>query len=45
MVEAANMKGMIMVELDPSRGMPLTAGETARIAQSYLHKLGYTFRI
>ncbi len=45
MVEAANMKGMIMVELDPSRGMPLTAGETARIAQSYLRKLSYTFRI
>jgi inosose dehydratase len=44
MVEAANMNGMIMVELDPSRGMPLTAGETARIAQAYLSKLGYKFR-
>jgi hypothetical protein len=38
------MKGMIMVELDPSRGMPVAAGETARIAQAYLHKLGYSFR-
>lgn len=44
MVEAANMKGMIMVELDPSRGMPVAAGETARIAQAYLRKLGYSFR-
>jgi inosose dehydratase len=44
MVEAANMKGMIMVELDPSRGMPVTAGETARIAQNYLRKQGYNFR-
>jgi len=44
MVEAAKMQGMIMVELDPSRGMPITAGETARIAQGYLRKLGYSFR-
>ncbi len=44
MVEKANMKGMIMVELDPSPGMPIAAGETARIAQAYLRKLGYTFR-
>jgi inosose dehydratase len=42
--EAANMKGMIMVELDASRAMPIGAGETARIAQTYLRKLGYRFR-
>jgi inosose dehydratase len=41
LVESANMKGMIMVELDPS---PMGAGETARIAQAYLRKLGYTFQ-
>jgi inosose dehydratase len=44
MVETANMKGMIMVELDASRGMPVGAGETARIAQTYLRGLGYSFR-
>lgn len=44
MVEKANMQGRIMVELDPSRGMPIAAGETAAIAKSYLEKLGYTFR-
>ena len=43
-VEAANVNGMIMVELDPSPGMPIAAGETARIAEAYLRKLGYTFR-
>lgn len=35
---------MIMVELDPSRNMPIPAGETARIAKAYLQKQGYTFR-
>lgn len=44
MVEAADMKGSIMVELDPSRNMPVPAGETARIAKTYLAKLGYSFR-
>jgi inosose dehydratase len=38
------MKGMIMVELDPSPGMPIPALETAKIAKAYLQKLGYTFR-
>jgi inosose dehydratase len=38
------MKGMVMVELDPSPGMPLPALETARIAKAYLQNLGYTFR-
>ena len=44
MVESGNMKGMIMVELDSSRAMPIPAAETARISKSYLQKLGYTFR-
>jgi inosose dehydratase len=44
MIEKANMKGMVMVELDPSRTMPMTPGETARISKLYLNKLGYTFR-
>jgi inosose dehydratase len=44
MVEKGNMKGMIMVELDPSKNMPIPAGETARISQAYLKDLGYTFR-
>jgi inosose dehydratase len=38
------MKGMVMVELDPSTGMPIPALETAKIARNYLQKLGYTFR-
>jgi inosose dehydratase len=38
------LKGMVMVELDPSPGMPLPALETAKIAKAYLQKLGYTFR-
>ncbi len=35
---------MIMVELDPSDGMPLAPLEAARISKTYLQKLGYTFR-
>jgi len=38
------IKGMVMVELDPSPGMPLPALETAKIAKTYLQKLGYAFR-
>jgi inosose dehydratase len=38
------LKGMIMVELDPSTGMPLPAVETARIAKAFLQKKGYAFR-
>src|SRR5581483_2970727 len=45
LVETANMKGMIMVELDPSPDMPLKPGEAARTGKAYLQKLGYTFRI
>ena len=44
MVEKANMQGRIMVELDPSRNMPVAPGETAAIAKAYLEKLGYKFR-
>ena len=35
---------MIMVELDPSREMPMTPRETASIAKDYLQSLEYTFR-
>ncbi|MDQ1469190.1 MAG: inosose dehydratase [Bryobacterales bacterium] len=40
----AGMKGMLMVELDPSPNMPVAAGDTAKIAKSYLEKLGCGFR-
>ena len=35
---------MIMVELDPSSGMPMPPLETARVSKAYLQKLGYVFR-
>jgi len=38
------IKGMVMVELDPSNGMPIAALETAKIAKAYLQKRGYAFR-
>jgi inosose dehydratase len=44
MEKRGTLKGMVMVELDPSNGMPLAALETARIAKAYLQKLGYAFR-
>jgi inosose dehydratase len=44
MLENAHTEAMIMVELDPSPNMPITAGETARISKEYLEKLGYRFR-
>jgi inosose dehydratase len=44
MESKGTLKGMIMVELDPSTGMPLPAIETARIAKAFLEKQGYTFR-
>ncbi len=34
---------MIMAELDPSKGMPLTPLEAARINKATLQKLGYSF--
>jgi inosose dehydratase len=44
MVEGANPKANIMVELDGSTNMPYTALETAQISKAYLEKLGYRFR-
>jgi inosose dehydratase len=44
MVEKSEMKGKVMVELDSSRTMPIAPGETAKISEAYLQKLGYTFR-
>jgi hypothetical protein len=32
-----------MVELDPSRMMPIRPKQTATISRSYLEKLGYHF--
>jgi inosose dehydratase len=40
----ADMQGKVMVELDPSPKMPIPAGETAKIARTYLEKLGCGFR-
>jgi inosose dehydratase len=40
----ADMQGKVMVELDPSPGMPIAPGETAQIAKTYLQKLGCEFR-
>jgi inosose dehydratase len=44
MVEGANPKANIMVELDGSANMPYTALQTAEISKAYLEKLGYKFR-
>ena len=44
MVDGKKMSGMVMVELDSSPGMPLTAIETARIAREYLLKQGITLK-
>jgi len=44
MVEGANPKANIMVELDGSANMPYTPLETAQISKAYLEKLGYKFR-
>jgi inosose dehydratase len=44
MVEGANPKANIMVELDGSPNMPYTSLETAQISKAYLEKLGYKFR-
>jgi inosose dehydratase len=44
MMEGKTIAGMIMVELDPSPGMPLTPVETAKIAKTYLQKQGVAFR-
>jgi inosose dehydratase len=44
MLDGRQMDGMIMVELDSSANMPMTALETARIAKAYLVKQGVSFR-
>ena len=44
MESKGTLKGMVMVELDSSPGMPVPAFETARIAKAFLEKQGYTFR-
>jgi inosose dehydratase len=44
LLEKSKIKAMIMVELDPSRGMPIAARETAEISKAYLQKLGYSFK-
>ena len=44
MMEGHPMNGMIVVELDKSPNMPLTALETAKIAKAYLQTQGVTFR-
>lgn len=43
MMDGKTIAGMIMVELDPSPGMPLSPLETARIAKAYLQKQGVAF--
>jgi inosose dehydratase len=44
LLEKSEKMKIIMVELDSSRGAPLTPFETARTSKEYLQKLGYTFR-
>jgi inosose dehydratase len=44
LMETANPEGMVMVELDSGRDMPMTPLETAQISKACLEKLGYTFR-
>lgn len=44
LLENSKIRAMIMVELDPSAGMPIPPLETAAISKAYLEKLGYRFR-
>jgi inosose dehydratase len=44
MMDGKTIAGMIMVELDPSPGMPLAPLDTAKIAKAYLQKQGVAFR-
>jgi inosose dehydratase len=43
MLESSGNDLMIMAELDPSKGMPLTPLEAARVNKTTLQKLGYSF--
>jgi inosose dehydratase len=45
MMDGRRLNGMIMVELDSSPNMPITALETATIAKAYLQKQGVTLRV
>lgn len=44
LMDGRNLAGMIMVELDGTPRMPMTALETATIAKAYLEKQGVAFR-
>lgn len=44
LLEGRNLAGMVMVELDPSPKMPLSALECSKTSKTYLEKLGCTFR-
>ena len=44
LLEGRKLAGMIMVELDQSANMPLTALECAKISKAYLEKQGCSFR-
>lgn len=44
LLEKSSIKAMIMVELDSSKEMPMTARRTAEISKAYLQKMGYVFR-
>lgn len=44
MMDGRTLAGMIMVELDGTPRMPMTALETATIAKTYLEKQGVAFR-
>lgn len=44
MMDGRTLAGMIMVELDGTPRMPITALETATIAKTYLEKQGVAFR-
>jgi inosose dehydratase len=44
LLEGRKLAGMVMVELDPSAKMPMTALECARVSKVYLEKLGCGFR-
>jgi inosose dehydratase len=44
LMEGKQTAGMVMVELDSSRNMPLNGLETAKIAKAFLQKQGVQFR-
>ena len=45
LLEKSEKMKIIMVELDSSRGAPLTPFEAARTSKEYLQTLGYTFHV